>query len=197
MNEQIALELLQMIKRDMTTQDELIKNNESLEDYHPRLEKIHIENAERLKKIIYEIGWPTIDKVGEEASYAAWIILQHAISHPTLQRESLPLLMELANKDQIYPAEVAVLQDRICYFEMRPQRYGTQFDFDENDELNPWEIEDIENVDKFRKQVGLPPLDETIKRMQEVAKRTNEKPTMPYQERLSERIKWAKRVGWI
>ncbi len=196
-NEEIALNLIKMIKSDFALQESLSKNNDLLEGYHPKLEAIHQENAERLKEIIYKIGWPTVIKVGEEAAYAAWLILQHAISCPSLQRESLPLLMELANQNEIFPSEVAVLYDRICYFELRPQKYGTQFDFDENGVLNPWELEDEENVDIYRNQVGLPPLNETINRMRKIAEKTNEKPTKPYEDRIQERREWAKKVGWI
>ncbi|QVK17864.1 hypothetical protein KHQ81_13680 [Mycoplasmatota bacterium] len=195
--EEITLALLEMIKKDISLQNELEKTIDLDEGYHPKLESLHLENAEELQRIIYEIGWSTVAKVGPEAAYAAWLILQHAISSPSLQRDNLPLLMELANKNEIYPSEVAVLYDRICYFEFRPQKYGTQFEFDENDELSPWEIEDMNLVDSYRKQVGLPPLEETIKRMREIVKKTNEKPTKSYKERIKERTEWAKKVGWI
>ncbi len=197
MNEKITLDLLKMIKNDLMLQEELAKVNDLLEGYHPQLEKLHLENAEKLKVIIFEIGWPTASKVGKEASFAAWLILQHAISHPSLQRESLPLLIELANKNEIYSSEVAVLYDRICYFEMRPQKYGTQFDFDENEEFGPWKIEDIDKVDFYRKQVDLPPLEESVHRMRIAAKKKNEKSTKPYEQRIKERITWAKKVGWL
>ncbi len=195
--DEIKIELLKMYQKDLMLRDELIKSGDLYLGYHPKMEQLHQENSEKLEKIIYEIGWPTVEKTGEEASFAAWVILQNAISNPTLQRISLPLLMELANQGEIYPSEVAVLFDRICYFELRPQKYGTQFDFDEDGNLNPWEIEDVKNVDVYRQGVGLPPLNETIKRMQEVAKKTNEMSTKPYKDRINERKEWAKKVGWI
>lgn len=196
-NEEITRKLLKMYETDLAVRDELVKSGELFEGYNPRMEKIHNENAEQLEKIIFEIGWPTVDKVGPEASYAAWLIIQHAISKPTLQRMSLPLLVDMANSNQIIASEVAMLYDRICFFEMRPQKYGTQFDFDENDELSPWEIEDMEHIDDYRKKVELPPLEETIKRMREISKKEGEKPTKPYKIRINERKEWAKKVGWI
>lgn len=186
-----------MVKSDFKLQEELAKTEDLQAGYHPKLEEMHYKNSEKLKVIIYEIGWPTVSKVGEEAAYAAWMVLQHAISNPELQKEALPLLMELANNNEIYPSEVAVLYDRICYFELRPQRYGTQFDFDENGNLNPWKLEDPNKVEMYRKQVGLPPLDETVIRMREIAKQAGEKPNKPYEDRLKEREMWAKQVGWI
>ncbi|HEY8364948.1 MAG TPA: DUF6624 domain-containing protein [Haloplasmataceae bacterium] len=194
---EIARELIDMVKKDLSMQEKLYKSNNLAEEYNPDLEKIHQENAQRLLSIIYEMGWPTVKKVGYEASLSAWTILQNAISCPELQRISVPILMELAQNKDIYPSEVAVLYDRICYFEMRPQKYGTQFDYDENDELSPWKIEDEDNVDIYRKQVGLPPLQDAINRMRELAKEYNEKPNLSYNERQKRRLEWAKRVGWI
>ena len=57
--------------------------------------------------------------------------LQNAISLPDLYRECMPVLLELARNKEINPREVAILYDRMCYFEMRPQKFGTQFEFDE------------------------------------------------------------------
>jgi hypothetical protein len=195
--DEIIQDLLKMYQKDIHIREELAKTGELYEGYHPKMEQVHNKNASRLEQIIYEMGWPTVEKVGPEASYAAWVILQHAIAKPSLQRTSLPPLMDLAKKNQIMASEVAMLYDRICFFEMRPQKYGTQFDFDEQDELSPWKIEDKAHVDMYRKEMGLPPLDEMIQRMREIAKREGEKPTKSYEERLNERIAWAKKVGWI
>jgi hypothetical protein len=42
--------------------------------YNPEIEKVHRNNAENLREIIGLIGWPTISKVGVEASEAAWLV---------------------------------------------------------------------------------------------------------------------------
>ncbi|MCF0073010.1 hypothetical protein LZD49_21195 [Dyadobacter sp. CY261] len=41
-------------------------------------------------------------------------------------KECYALMREL--KDDINPQNLAYLYDRICFFEGRPQRYGTQYD---------------------------------------------------------------------
>lgn len=195
--EDISLKLIKMSEKAYNISKELFESGYLNQDYHPKIEEIDNENAIELERIIFEIGWPTVDKVGEEASYSAWLILQHAISNPSLQRKCLPLLEDLAKKNQILPQEVAKLYDRICYFEMRPQKYGTQFDFDKNNEFGPWELEDEKNVDKYRKEVGLPPLSQSIKRMKELSKEIINKPIESYKKRINERIEWSKKVGWI
>ncbi len=49
-----------------------------------------------------------------------------------------------------------MLEDRICMFEGRGQRFGTQFDWDEAGEMNPKPIEEPGTVDRRRAEVGLP-----------------------------------------
>src|SRR5690606_17036250 len=39
-------------------------------------------NTEWLKAVVAERGWPTISEVGEEASYKAWLLVQHADQDP-------------------------------------------------------------------------------------------------------------------
>jgi hypothetical protein len=63
-------------------------------------------------------------------------IPQHAIGDPQLQSRWLPLLQEAVTKGEAEPAHVAYLEDRICFYERRPQRYGTQFDWDEEGQMS-------------------------------------------------------------
>lgn len=58
--------------------------------------------------------------------------------------------------------QVAMLTDRICFNENRPQVYGTVFDWDENGVLG-CNIQDPETVDERRKIVGLPPYQEALR----------------------------------
>jgi hypothetical protein len=52
----------------------------------------------------------------------AWLVLQHAIGSPDLQRWALPLLRAAAERRDVPASEVAMLEDQICVFEGRPQR---------------------------------------------------------------------------
>ncbi|MDF2699103.1 MAG: hypothetical protein K0Q49_659 [Haloplasmataceae bacterium] len=196
-NQEIAISLLKMLEYDFKVRDDLANKGELYQGYHPVMESVHNQNAEYLEKIIYEIGWPTNELVGEEAAYAAWLILGHAISKPKLIKKTLLLLEEQVKQNKISPKDVAMLYDKICFFEMRPQKYGTQFDYNENNELVPWKIEDVEKVDQLRKQVGLPPLVYAIQFMQKQVKDRDQQFFRPYKERQKERKKWAKKMGWI
>ena len=57
----------------------------------------------------------------------------------------------LDSMDDVNPQNVAYLYDRICYFEGKPQRYGTQYD---GGKLYP--VEDKEFVNVLRAELKLP-----------------------------------------
>ena len=83
----IAAKIIAMKDEDLRVRDSLIKKGQLEGGYHPEMEKVHNNNAKQLDKIIDEIGYPTINKVGKEASEAVWLIIQHAISQPTFMKK--------------------------------------------------------------------------------------------------------------
>lgn len=98
--------------------------------YEPRMARVHARSAQRLRRVIESVGWPGTDLVGPDGAEAAWLILQHAIAEPDLLRSASPLLETAARERRADPAHAAMLEDRIRFFEGRPQRYGTQLDWD-------------------------------------------------------------------
>src|SRR5262249_61513681 len=109
--------------------------------YPPRVAGVPRRNAPRLAAILDRHGWPSGALVGEDGAAAAWLVLQHAIGDPPLMRRGLELLARLA-PGEIDPARLAMLEDRVRAFEGRPQRYGTQYDWDEAGRLGPLPVED-------------------------------------------------------
>ena len=121
-------------------------------------------NTQRLREIVQAYGWPEISEVGEEGAHAAWLLLQHT-PDTTFQREMLELMAEAAERGEASRRSVALLTDRVLIHQNRPQRYGTQFKF-EDGQLVFHPIEEPETVDERRASVGLPPLEE-YRRMSE------------------------------
>ena len=78
----IGEEIIRLKNNDLELREKLIQEGELGNGYHPEMEKLHKENAQYLKSIIERIGFPTISKVGQEASDAVWLIIQHSISDP-------------------------------------------------------------------------------------------------------------------
>src|SRR3954468_270010 len=123
-------ELLAMADEDRRGRAELAADGSLFDGYHPRMAEVHRRNAAGLIEVIEEHGWPGRSLVGEDGTEAACLVLHHAIGDPPLQRLGLQLLRQAAAVGEVAAAHAALLEDRICFFEGRPQRYGTQFDWD-------------------------------------------------------------------
>ena len=171
MNEGLRCELLAMAAVDQAVRSRLAADGSLFDGYHPEMQAVHDGNAARLVEIIDGHGWPGRSLVGEDGSRAAWMVTQNAIAHPSLQRRCLLLLQDSAKRAEVPAVEVAMLEDRICFFEGRPQRYGTQYDWDESGQLNPHPVEKPQLVDELRRALGLPSLDEKPRRIREGAAR--------------------------
>jgi hypothetical protein len=117
------------------------------------------------------------------------LIIQHAIPLPDFMRECL-IEMRLAAAQDDYPKDLlAYTEDRVRFFEGRPQLFGTNFDW-EDGELKPTPIEDPKFLDERRKAFGLPPLAETL------TKFAISKPAKDPAKKALEFETWLRNVGW-
>ena len=196
MNAKLARELIEMASADIELREELAADGSLFHGYHPIMKSLHDRNAARLSEIVRLYGWPGKSLVGEEAASAAWIILQHAIGHPNLQRDCFPLLVEKVKAGEISPEDMAMLEDRIRCFEGRPQRFGTQFDWDENGQMSPLPVDDMQQVELRRKQIGLKPMDEAVEIKRKEVSESTEKPPEDYTAYKTEKEKWLRENGW-
>jgi hypothetical protein len=194
LDDQLRRELLAMREEDRRVRAEVIQGASLFDGYHPRMEEVHRRNAARLKEIIAQHGWPGRTLVGEDGAVAAWFIAQHAIGDPPFQRQALELLQEALARGEVSPAAPAFLEDRICYFEGRPQIYGTQFEPDESGLLRPYQIADPEHVNERRRAVGLNTLEERTREM--CAGEQPEPNPEVYIEYQRKYQAWLRKVGW-
>jgi len=183
MDKSIANELIAMARHDLQVREQLLKAGKLSPGYHPEMEQLHLKNASRLEEIMNTIGYPTRSKVGEEASEAAWLIVQHAISKPALMKKCYTLLSEAPN--DVNPQNLAYLHDRICYFEGRPQKFGTQFD-----DRGLYPVEDKAEMIQQRKALHLSAHDEGLI----VECKYAGTDLHPHDNEFN---LWRKRVGWI
>ena len=151
----IAAEIIAMSERDQ----KMLKNDQWDSS-------IGAQHTRRMQEIVEEIGWPTIPKVGEHASYMAWLLVQHAYQERLFQKQCLELMKTLP-ADEVKPSNIAYLEDRVRVSDGRPQLYGTQFHTDEHGRFGPFTIEDPENVDQRRASVGLGTLAEYTQRIEQ------------------------------
>jgi hypothetical protein len=123
------------------------------------LQRILRENADWLKGVIREHGWPGHSLVGVDGSDVAWLLVQHADHDPAFQRECLDLLEQAVSLGEASQSNLAYLTDRVLLKEQGRQRYGTQFTHGPNGP-EPQPLEDPDRVDELRAAVGLIPLAE-------------------------------------
>ena len=196
MNTPLSQELIAMAREDLELRRSLADHGTLFNGYHPQMKALHDRNAFLLEKIVTENGWPGRSRVGEEGAQAAWLILQHAIAHPELQRKCFLLLAEQVESGEISPIEMAMLEDRIRCFEGRPQRFGTQFDWDEKKLMSPLPLDDINLVEERRRKIGMRPLSEEIVTKRKETDESKEQPPINYHEYVIEKEKWLAANGW-
>lgn len=193
---EIVEKIIGLKNADLEFREKLIQSGQLAEGYNEEMANLHSRNARILDEIIDTIGYPTVDKVGKEASEAAWLVIQHSIGHPYFMKKSAELLKVAVNEKKSDPKSLAYLTDRIAVFEGKPQLYGTQFDWDENGEMNPNQFDDIAKVNQRRKAIGLNTLEEQSEIMKERVKNENQRPPKDFEKRKREYKKWRQSVGW-
>jgi hypothetical protein len=190
-------ELRALARADAETRERLAADGSLYGGYHPEMEAVHRANAARLRAIIEAHGWPGRSLVGEDGAEAAWRVAQHAIGEPAFMRAVLPLLQKAIVQEEAPPWQAAYLEDRIHALEGRLQRFGTQFDWDEEGRMSPHPpIEDPEGVDARRAVVGLEPLAEATRKHRAQAAASGEPPAGDLAARRAEGEAWARRMGW-
>ncbi len=193
----IANELITLKEADLALRTQLLKAGTLQDGYDSKMEALHIAHAKQLATILDRIGYPTEAKVGKEASEAAWLIIQHAISMPNFMRRCKTLLEKAVAKENASPILLAYLTDRIAVLEGKPQQYGTQFDWDKNGVLQANPFDDLDAVNKRRKSIELNTLKEQLAVMRQHAKDENQLPPEDFLKKEKAFQEWRKRVGWI
>ena len=192
----IRHQLLAMAEEDLRVRTELASEGSLFDGYHPRMRAVHDANANRLWSILRRFGWPGAPRVGLDGAKAAWLIVQHAIAQPAFQREALEALRQAGARGEVPAIQPAMLEDRVRTLEGRPQRYGTQFDWDGWGALTPLPIEDPEGLDERRRAVGLEPMEEATRVRREAAAAEGELPPSDWSARRLRMDEWLREVGW-
>jgi hypothetical protein len=193
----ITEEIIELQNADLDLRDKLIQNGQLSDGYNQKMEALHNKHAEILNNIIDKIGYPSVDKVVKEANDAAWLVIQHSIGQPEFMKKCAVFLEKTIAENQADAKQLAYLSDRIAFFEGQPQLYGTQFDWDENGEMNPKPFDDLESVNRRRKTIGLNSLEEQTEIIRKQVLRENQKPSANIKERAKQFDEWRKKVGWI
>jgi len=74
------------------------------------------------------------------------------------------MMREAVKEGRAYASSLALLEDRLALRQGKKQIYGSQIGFDkETEKYIVQDLEDPDNVDKRRAEVGLPPLADYVK----------------------------------
>ncbi|RZK18475.1 MAG: hypothetical protein EOO43_12490 [Flavobacterium sp.] len=115
-----------------------------------------------IMQMVKRIGFPDIKKVGLDGVNAIYIMLLHTLNNKVRDKENLSILIPLM-KDAVQqfsypPFYMGIVIDRNRALSKQKQVYGTYWEPAENKKRIILPIENIKEVDKRRKQIGLPPL---------------------------------------
>jgi hypothetical protein len=192
MNHPLRDELLRLEAYDQAVRAELAADGSLFESYHPRMAAVHRAHAARLREIISEFGWPGEAMVDRDGAKAAWLVAQHSIGEPDFMRRCRTLLDEASARGEVPRWHFALMDDRIRVYEGRPQRYGSQLRGGP-DGLEPFPLEDPAKVEQWRRELGLPPLDEIIARSRAHPPPSPRDPAA----KEAQEYAWRREVGWI
>lgn len=145
-------------------------------------------NLIKVKAILDKHGWVGADKVGGQANQTLFLVIQHA--DLATQQQYLPMMREAVVNKKASGSNLALLEDRIALREGRKQMYGSQIG--RNKETGMYYVlplEDPDNVDKRRAEVGLGPLADYVKRWNLVWNVEDYKKQMPEIEALEKKQK--------
>ena len=165
MNDQLHDELLARMEKEQNLRGALIDNPDDIQ-LLMHMAEADAQNTMWLDGVIQQQGWPTKSLVGEDGAQAAFLIVQHSPA-PQFQKKCLELLERAVDQNEADIINLVYLTDRVRTFEGKPQVYGTQGQTNADGVIIPFPIEDEEHVDERRKAIGLEPIAEYFKNMNE------------------------------
>lgn len=120
-------------------------------------------NLIKITEILDKYGWVGADKVGGQANQTLFLVIQH--SDLKTQQKYLPMMREAVKIGNANGSALALLEDRVALGEGKRQIYGSQIGYDnETNKSFVLPLEDPDNVDKRRAEVGLGLLADYVKR---------------------------------
>jgi len=118
-------------------------------------------NVIKVSKILDERGWLGAEIVGEEGNSTLFLVIQHG--DQATQEKYLPMMREAVKKGNAQASSLALLEDRLALRQGKRQIYGSQVTRDPvSGEYYVLPLEDPDNVDKRRAEVGLGKLQDYI-----------------------------------
>ena len=122
-------------------------------------------NLIKIKLLLDKYGWLGADVIGEQGNSTLFLVIQH--SDIATQEKYLPMMRDAVKNGKAKGSALALLEDRVALRNGKKQIYGSQIGRDNETKLyyvSP--LEDPDNVDIRRAEVGLQPLADYISHWQ-------------------------------
>jgi hypothetical protein len=142
----------------METDQQAIKDYRSGKITASDLTEINRKNVISVKKIITEIGFPTINLTSRKAYRGAVLVILHS-GDLEFMDQSIKNLQN-ANPISIQKKDIAYMIDKTRVIQKLPQLYGTQYNIDKDGVLKYIDIEKPEDLEKRRAEYGMESFEE-------------------------------------
>ena len=118
-------------------------------------------NLVKVKSILDQYGWLGPDVIGAQGNSTLFLVIQH--SDQATQEKYLPMMREAVKNGKAQGSSLALLEDRVALGQGRMQIYGSQIGRDkETGQYYVLPLDDPDNVDIRRAEVGLSPLSDYL-----------------------------------
>lgn len=139
------------------------RESEEMRNHWKKIQQVDSINLIIVSKILDERGWLGSKVVGNKGNSTLFLVVQHADS--ATQVKYLPMMREAVKEGRAYASSLALLEDRLALRQGKKQIYGSQIGTDKKTGISfVQDLEDPDNVDKRREEVGLGSLADYVKK---------------------------------
>ncbi|MEQ9297063.1 MAG: hypothetical protein RIF33_00795 [Cyclobacteriaceae bacterium] len=151
--EEIEQQNLELRDRVMPTVNEFGFDSPQMDSLNQQIQLFDSIALIAVTAILDKHGWLGQNQIGEIANRAIFLVIQHAPNN-SIRKMYFSLLEASARNGESELSAMATMKDRILVQDGELQIYGTQSRM-VNGELELFPIENIDNINALRKQVGL------------------------------------------
>jgi hypothetical protein len=140
------------------------RDSKEMREHWALIQKNDSVNLIKVTSILDKHGWLGADVIGTEGNQALFLVIQHA--DLATQQKYLPMMQAAVKNRKASPGSLALLEDRVALRTGKKQIYGSQVGMDDAGKPYVMPLEDPDNVDKRRAEVGLRPLADYVNNWQ-------------------------------
>lgn len=137
------------------------QNSEEFQELAMTMIKTDASNLIAIKQVLDDYGWLGPDAVGDKGNKTLFLVIQHADLET--QKQYMPMMKQAVEKGNAKSQNLALLKDRVLLADGKKQIYGSQIGSNQaTGEYYVLPLEDPENVNNRRKEMGLGPIEDYV-----------------------------------